>query len=201
MFTGIIQAVGKIEALKPRGGDLRLSVATGGLPMQDVKVGDSICVSGCCLTVISKRDHGFDADVSRETLSLTTLGDLKTGSPVNLEKSLTLATPLGGHLVSGHVDGVGTVKSRREEARSVRFDIQVPQTIKCYIAHKGSICVDGVSLTVNTVKDEVFDVNIIPHTMSHTVFGDYQPGSKVNLEVDVVARYVERMLRGASRDS
>ncbi len=199
MFTGIIQAVGKIEALTPQGGDLRLSIGTGELPMQDVKVGDSLCVSGCCLTVIAKREHAFDADVSKETLSLTTLGDLKPGSPVNLEKSLTLATPLGGHIVSGHVDGLGTVKSRREEARSVRFDIQAPANIKKYIVHKGSISVDGVSLTVNAVQDDVFDVNIIPHTMGHTIFSSYQPGSRVNLEVDVVARYVERMLR--ERDS
>jgi riboflavin synthase len=194
VFTGIIQAVGKVEALTPAGGDLRLSIGTGELPMQDVKVGDSICVSGCCLTVIAKRDHAFDADVSKETLSLTTLGTLKAGSPVNLEKSLTLATPLGGHIVSGHVDGLGTVKSRREEARSVRFDIQVPGGIEKYIAHKGSVSVDGVSLTVNQVQGDVFDVNIIPHTMAHTIFGTYQPGGRVNLEVDVVARYVERML-------
>ena len=194
MFTGIIQAVGKIEALTLQGGDLRLSIDTGTLPLQDVKVGDSLCVSGCCLTVIAKRESGFDADVSKETLSLTTLGDLKAGSPVNLEKSLTMATPLGGHIVSGHVDGLGTIKSRREEARSVRFDIQVPAAIKKYIAHKGSVSVDGVSLTVNKVQDDVFDVNIIPHTLAHTTFGRYQPGSRVNLEVDVVARYVERML-------
>ena len=194
MFTGIIQAVGKIEAITPQGGDLRLSIGTGELPLQDVKVGDSICVSGCCLTLIAKREHAFDADVSKETLSLTTLGDLKPNSPVNLEKSLTLATPLGGHIVSGHVDGLGTIKSRREDARSVRFDIQVPANIKKYIAHKGSVCVDGVSLTVNKVQDDVFDVNIIPHTLNHTIFGSYQPGSRVNLEVDVVARYVERML-------
>jgi len=151
-------------------------------------------VSGCCLTVIAKRGHGFDADVSKETLSLTTLGGLNAGSPVNLEKSLTLATPLGGHIVSGHVDGLGTIRSRRDEARSVRFDIQVPAGIKKYVAHKGSVSVDGVSLTVNKVQDDVFDVNIIPHTMQHTIFGTYQPGSRVNLEVDVVARYVERML-------
>lgn len=194
MFTGIIQAVGKVEALTPMGGDLRLSIATGGLPMQDVKMGDSICVSGCCLTVIAKREQAFDADVSKETLSLTTLGFLKPGSPVNLEKSLTLATPLGGHIVSGHVDGLGTVKSRREEARSVRFDIQLPADIRKYIAHKGSVAVDGVSLTVNKVDGDTFDVNIIPHTISHTIFGGYQAGSRVNLEVDVVARYVERML-------
>ncbi|HEY4127486.1 MAG TPA: riboflavin synthase [Gammaproteobacteria bacterium] len=194
MFTGIIQAVGKIEALTPQGGDLRLSIGTGELPMQDVKMGDSICVSGCCLTVIAKREHAFDADVSKETLSLTTLGDLKAGSAVNLEKSLTLATPLGGHLVSGHVDGLGTIKSRREDARSIRFDIQVPGGLKRYIAHKGSVSVDGVSLTVNAIHNDLFDVNIIPHTMIHTTFGEYQVGSRVNLEVDVVARYVERML-------
>ena len=194
MFTGIIQAVGKIAALTPKGGDLRISIDTGSLALDDVKTGDSICVSGCCLTVIERRSHGFDADASKETLSLTTLGDLKPGAPVNLETALTLATPLGGHLVSGHVDGLGTVKARHEEARSVRFDIEVPTALVRYVAHKGSVCVDGVSLTVNALRDNVFDVNIIPHTMSHTVFGQYQPGSRVNLEVDVVARYVERLL-------
>jgi riboflavin synthase len=199
MFTGIIQAVGKVLALTPQGGDLRISIDTGSLALENVKLGDSICVSGCCLTVIDKRPQGFDADASKETLSLTTLGELIPGSPVNLETSLTLNTPLGGHLVSGHVDGIGTVRARREEARSVRFDIEVPQTLKRYVAQKGSISVDGVSLTVNALRDNVFDVNIIPHTMSHTIFGQYQPGSRVNLEVDVVARYVERMLaeRGA----
>lgn len=199
MFTGIIQAIGKVEALTPQGGDLRLSIATGELSMQGVKVGDSICVSGCCLTAIAVRDGAFDADVSKETLGLTTLGNLKAGSPVNLEKSLTLATPLGGHLVSGHVDGLGLIKSRREDARSVRFDIQVPMTLKRYVAHKGSISVDGVSLTVNAIYNDVFDVNIIPHTMSHTIFSSYQPGTRVNLEVDVVARYVERMLGEQAR--
>ena len=194
MFTGIIQAVGKIEALAFQGGDLRISIDTGSLPMESVKLGDSISVSGCCLTVIAKRAQGFDADASRETLSLTTLSDLKPGSPVNLETALTLGTPLGGHLVSGHVDGLGLVKSRREEARSVRFDIELPQDLKRYVVHKGSICVDGVSLTVNALRDNVFDVNIIPHTMSHTVFGHYTVGSRVNLEVDVVARYIERLL-------
>jgi riboflavin synthase len=194
MFTGIVQAVGKVEALTPQGGDLRLAFDTGNLPLDGVEVGDSVSVSGCCLTVVAKRPRGFEADASRETLSLTTLGGLKPGAPVNLEKALTLGTPLGGHLVSGHVDGLGTVKSRREEARSVRFDIQVPAGLKRYVAHKGSICVDGVSLTVNKVEDDVFDVNIIPHTMQNTVFGQYRPGSRVNLEVDVVARYVERLL-------
>ncbi len=199
MFTGIIQAVGKIEALTPQGGDLRISIDTGSLPMENVKLGDSICVSGCCLTVVDKRAHAFDADASKETLSLTTLGGLKPGSPVNLETSLTLATPLGGHIVSGHVDGLGSVKARREEARSVRFDIEVPQALKRFVAQKGSICVDGVSLTVNALRDNVFDVNIIPHTMSHTSFGHYAVGTRVNLEVDVVARYVERMLAERGR--
>jgi len=194
MFTGIIQAVGRIEALTPKGGDLRISIDTGSLPMENVKLGDSISVSGCCLTVIEKRARGFDADASKETLSLTTLGGLKPGSPVNLETALTLGTPLGGHLVSGHVDGLGLVRSRREEARSVRFDIELPGDLKRYVVHKGSICVDGVSLTVNALRDNVFDVNIIPHTMSHTVFGQYAVGTRVNLEVDVVARYVERLL-------
>lgn len=199
MFTGIIKAVGKVESLAPVGGDVRIGIGTGELPMQGVNLGDSICVNGCCLTVIAKRANGFDADASKETLGLTTLGELKPGSPVNLETALTLSTPLGGHLVSGHVDGVGVIRSRREEARSVRFDIEAPEALRRYIAHKGSVCVDGVSLTVNALRDNVFDVNIIPHTMSHTVFGGYRVGSRVNLEVDVMARYAERLLaeRGA----
>lgn len=199
MFTGIIKAVGKVEALTPVGGDIRIGIGTGELPMAGVNLGDSLCVNGCCLTVIAKRAQGFDADASKETLSLTTLGELKPGSPVNLETALTLSTPLGGHLVSGHVDGVGVVRSRREEARSVRFDIEAPEGLRRYIAHKGSVCVDGVSLTVNALRDNVFDVNIIPHTMSHTIFGGYRAGSRVNLEVDVMARYAERLLaeRGA----
>ena len=196
MFTGIVLAVGKVAALTPQGGDLRLSIDAGALPMKDVQVGDSISVSGCCLTVVAKSARGFEADASRETLSLTTLGELKPGSPVNLETALTPTTALGGHLVSGHVDGVGTVKARREDARSARFDIEVPRELARYVAHKGSICVDGVSLTVNGVRDNVFDVNIIPHTLEHTSFGQYRPGSRVNLEVDLLARYLERLLEG-----
>ncbi|HSC46938.1 MAG TPA: riboflavin synthase [Gammaproteobacteria bacterium] len=196
MFTGIVQAVGKVAALTPQGGDLRLSIEAATLPMDAVKLGDSVSVSGCCLTVVAKSPKGFEADASRETLSLTTLGELKAGSPVNLETALTPTTALGGHLVSGHVDGVGTVKARREDARSVRFDIEVPRELARYVAHKGSICVDGVSLTVNGVRDTVFDVNIIPHTLEHTTFGQYRPGSRVNLEVDLVARYLERLLEG-----
>ncbi|MGB9429754.1 MAG: riboflavin synthase [Gammaproteobacteria bacterium] len=194
MFTGIVQAVGKIHTLAPRGGDVHLEIDMGSLPQDKVQIDDSIAVNGCCLTVIEKQAHGFSADVSRETLALTTLASLGAGSPVNLESSLTLATPLGGHLVSGHVDGVGTVKNRREDGRSVRFDIEAPTVLVRYIARKGSICVDGVSLTVNGVQGNVFDVNIIPHTLEQTVMGGYRGGTRVNLEVDLIARYLERLL-------
>ena len=193
MFTGIVQAVGRIRALTPRGGDARMEIDTGSLLLDKIQIGDSIAVNGCCLTVIEKQAHGFSTDVSRETLALTTLGGFSAGSQVNLETSLTLAMPLGGHLVIGHVDGVGTVKSRREDARSVRFEIEAPAELARYIARKGSICVDGVSLTVNGVKAKVFDVNIIPHTLEHTVLKHWQAGTCVNLEVDLLARYLERL--------
>jgi riboflavin synthase len=197
MFTGIIQAVGQIKSLQPRGGDVRLSVGTGKLDMAGVVPGDSIAVSGVCLTAVVVEGPSFAADVSRETLSLTTLGDLKTGSRVNLEKALTLATPLGGHLVSGHVDGVGRVSGRREDGRSVQFRIEAPADLARYIAHKGSISVDGISLTVNGVSGREFDLNIIPHTLEETIMSGYAPGIRVNLEVDLLARYLERLMLGA----
>jgi riboflavin synthase len=196
MFTGIIQSVGEIVAREARGGDARLMVATGKLAMQGVVVGDSIAVNGVCLTAVDLAEGRFAADVSRESLSLTTLGDLRPGSPVNLEKALTLATPLGGHLVSGHVDGVGEVLERREDARSWRLRIQAPAPLARYIAQKGSICVDGVSLTVNTVHGAQFDLNIVPHTLDETIIRLYQPGTRVNLEVDLIARYLERLVLG-----
>ena len=196
MFTGIIQAVGEIRRLEERGGDVRLSIVTGKLSMGDVVLGDSIAVNGVCLTAVTLNGAEFSADVSRETLSLTTLGRLRSGSPVNLEKALTLSTPLGGHLVSGHVDGVGRVVDRQDDARSVRFRIQVPAELARYIAHKGSICVDGTSLTVNTVQGAEFDLNIVPHTLEETISAQYRVGSAVNLEVDLVARYLERLLLG-----
>jgi len=196
MFTGIIQAVGHIAALQPSGGDLRLRVHTGKLPLADVALGDSIATNGVCLTVTELPGDGFWADVSRETLDFTTLGALQTGSRVNLEKALTPASRLGGHIVSGHVDGVGEVVSRREDGRSIRFVLRAPDALARYIAHKGSICIDGTSLTVNAVNGAQFDLNIIPQTMAETVFGDYRPGSRVNLEVDVIARYLERLLQG-----
>jgi riboflavin synthase len=196
MFTGIIQAVGEIRSLESRGGDVRLSLGTGKLDMTDVAHGDSIAVSGVCLTAVAIDGSGFAADVSRETLSLTTLGELKSGSRVNLEKALTLATPLGGHLVSGHVDGVGKVLDRQDDGRSVRFRVEAPLGLARYIATKGSICVDGTSLTVNGVSGPVFDLNIVPHTLQETIMDQYSPGTRVNLEVDLVARYLERLVLG-----
>ncbi|MBT3027107.1 MAG: riboflavin synthase [gamma proteobacterium symbiont of Ctena orbiculata] len=196
MFTGIIQAVGNVAGMESRQGDLRLSIQCGQLDMNDVALGDSIATNGICLTVIDLSGDGFSADVSRETLSITTLEKLHPGSPVNLEKALTLSTPLGGHLVSGHVDGVGRVVERRDDARSIRFRIEAPAALARYIAHKGSICVDGVSLTVNGVVGARFELNIVPHTLTKTIMENYRVGSEVNLEVDLVARYLERLVLG-----
>jgi len=196
MFTGIIQAVGEIAALEPRGGDVRLRVRTGKLDLADVRLGDSIAVNGVCLTAVELPGDGFWADVSGETLAHTTLGSFRTGRHVNLEKALTPTTRLGGHLVSGHVDGVGEVLERRRDARSERFRIEAPKPLARYIAHKGSICVDGVSLTVNAVDGNVFDLNIVPHTLAETTLDGWQKGVKVNLEVDLIARYLERLLLG-----
>ncbi|MFV0277750.1 MAG: riboflavin synthase [Parahaliea sp.] len=196
MFTGIIQAVGEIAALQPGSGDLRLRVRSGELPLADVALGDSIATSGVCLTVTGLPGDGFWADVSRETLDFTTLGNLQVGSRVNLEKALTPASRLGGHIVSGHVDGVGEVLSSADDGRSVRFVLRAPDALARYIAHKGSITVDGTSLTVNAVHGAQFDLNIIPQTLRETLFGSYCPGSRVNLEVDVIARYLERLVLG-----
>lgn len=196
MFTGIIQAVGQIAGIEKRSGDARLHIKTGKLDLADVKLGDSIAVNGVCLTAVELPGDGFYADVSRETLSLTTLGDLRPQSRVNLEKAITLSTRLGGHLVSGHVDGVGEVASRHDDARSERFTIEAPAALARYIAHKGSITVDGTSLTVNGVEGNRFHINIVPHTLQETIMDGYAPGSRVNLEVDLIARYLERLLLG-----
>lgn len=198
MFTGIIQAIGKIKQLRTLGGDARLTIDTGTLDLADTKIGDSIAVSGVCLTAVELGKSEFAADVSAETLSRTTLGGLAPGDPVNLEKALTPTTHLGGHMVSGHVDGVGEVLSRESDARSSRFRIRVPVGLARYIAEKGSVCVDGVSLTVNAVEDSAFSVNIVPHTMDHTSVSSYSAGTRVNIEVDVVARYLERLLTAAT---
>lgn len=196
MFTGIIQAIGTLRGKVARGGDVRLQVATGTLALDDVCVGDSIATNGVCLTVVELPGDGFIADVSNESLALTTLGALRPGARLNLEQALTLNTPLGGHLVSGHVDGIGRVLERREDARSIRFNIEAPAELARYIAHKGSICVDGASLTVNAVDGSRLQLNIVPHTLGQTIMGDYQVGTRVNLEVDLVARYLERLLLG-----
>ena len=196
MFTGIIEAVGRVLAREDRRGDARLRVASGGLDLGDVRVGDSIAVNGVCLTAVELPGDGFWADVSAESLSRTTLGALRPGDPVNLEKALTPTSRLGGHLVAGHVDGVGRVLERRPEARSVRFVIEAPRELARYIAEKGSIAVDGVSLTVNRVEGARFDLNIVPHTIQGTTIDQYQPGRPVNLEVDVIARHLERLLLG-----
>jgi len=196
MFTGIIQALGKVARVEARGGDLRLQINTGQLDLSEVALGDSIATNGVCLTVVTLLSDGFVADVSNETLSFSALNTYAVGQPVNLEKALTLSTPLGGHLVSGHVDGVGVIVDRTVEARSVRFTVEAPAELAKYIPHKGSICVDGVSLTVNRVDGCQFDLNIVPHTQGETISDGYSAGTKVNLEVDLVARYLERLLMG-----
>lgn len=200
MFTGIIQAVGRLRGLESRRGDARIALETGALDLADVQLGDSIAVNGVCLTAVALDAGSFAADVPRESLGLTTFSRLKPGSRVNLEKSLTLSTPLGGHLVSGHVDGLGQVLERREDARSVRFRIQAPSELARYIALKGSICVDGASLTVNRIEGDAFELNIVPHTIGQTIMGDYRKGTEVNLEVDLVARYLERLLLADGTD-
>ena len=194
MFTGIVQALGEIAAIVETDGDVRLRVMTGKLPLADVAIGDSISTNGVCLTVTELPGNGYWADVSTETLSLTSLKFIKTGTKVNLEKSVTPTTALGGHLVSGHVDGLGIVRRLEQDARSWRVTIEAPKELAKYIAGKGSICVDGTSLTVNTVNGASFELNIIPQTWEETVFQFYRVGSEVNLEVDIIARYLERLL-------
>ena len=194
MFTGIISAIGDIASLEERGGDVRLTIRSGNLNLTDVQLGDSIACNGACLTAVELTGEGFVADVSVETLNLTTIGNWQTGSRINMEKAMQATDRFGGHIVSGHVDGIGEVVALEEDARSWRFRLRAPREIAKYIAHKGSITVDGTSLTVNIVEGAEFELNIVPHTMQHTVMGDYKVGTKVNLEVDLVARYLERLL-------
>ena len=196
MFTGIIEAVGSIRRVESRGGDLRLTIATGKLDLADVKLGDSIATNGVCLTVIEQGSDWFVADVSRETVRRSTLADFKAGRRVNLEKALTPTTRLGGHLVSGHVDGVGEVVSMQPDARSTRYRVRAPDELAKYIAEKGSITTDGISLTVNAIDGAVFDLNIVPHTVQETNIADWVPGVRINLEVDILARYLERLMLG-----
>ncbi|MGH8298168.1 MAG: riboflavin synthase [Steroidobacteraceae bacterium] len=199
MFTGIVQDVGRVISLDERGGDVRLLIAFDRLDPSGINVGDSICVQGCCLTAVELRDRTFAADVSRETLSLTTLGDLTPGSPVNLEPSLRAGDPLGGHLVSGHIDGVGEIVAIGGDARSTKIEISVPVALSRHIARKGSVAIDGVSLTVNDVLGATFGINLIPHTQSVTTLGALRVGTRVNVEVDQIARYVEQLLADSGR--
>ena len=198
MFTGIVQDVGRIAALEARGGDLRVTIEVDRLSLAEARAGDSIAVSGVCLTVLDLTSRTFAADVSNETRSLTTFGEFVIGSRVNLEPALRAGDALGGHLVSGHVDGLGTVLDLSSDARSMRVRFQAPSALSRYLARKGSVTIDGVSLTVNEVDGDVFGVNLIPHTWTVTTLGELAVGRRVNLEIDQVARYVERLLGAAS---
>ena len=196
MFTGIVKAIGEVRESDSRGGDLRLTIGVGHLGAQSLALGDSVCVQGVCLTVAGLAGDAMVVDVSRETLRLTTLGECVAGVRVNLEPALRAGDPLGGHLVSGHVDGIGRVSEREADARSTRLLVEAPEGLSRYIARKGSVALDGVSLTVNEVAGATFGVNLIPHTLSVTTLGRLVPGDRVNLEVDQLARYVERVLGG-----
>ena len=200
MFTGIVKAKGAITAMHSTNGDVRMSVEAAGLPWSTFELGESIAVNGVCLTAVELKENGFATDVSRETLDVTCLADLEVGSAVNLEPSLSVGERLGGHLVSGHVDGIGQVAELKRDARSWRIGITLPQELMRYVARKGSVCVDGVSLTINEVSASRFDVNIIPHTADVTIIGSYRVGTRVNVEVDQLARYLERLLSGSAQE-
>ena len=201
MFTGIIEAVGKIRKIEPQGHGLRLTIASGKLDLSDVKLGDSIATNGVCLTVVQHLADGYVADVSSETVSVTCFAHYQVGTKVNLEKAVTPTTRLGGHMVSGHVDGVATVVDRKPSGQAIEFWLEAPKGLAKYIAHKGSVTIDGVSLTVNQVDGSRFRLTIVPHTADETTFLDLHSGSKVNLEVDLVARYLERLLQGQEDDN
>jgi len=194
MFTGIIQAIGSIRSATATASGRRLVVELGALRGRSFNLGDSIAVNGACLTVVELAEGSFAADVSAETLRVTTLGGLETGSPVNLEPAMTLADPLGGHLVTGHVDGIGKVAERRDEGSTAILRFELPAALQRYVARKGSIAVDGVSLTVNDISGALVLVTLVPHTLAHTIMQHYRPDTRVNIEVDLVARYVERLL-------
>ncbi len=195
MFTGIIKIIGTIRHARSTDGDLRLAVSAPGFAWRSQTIGDSIAVNGVCLTAVALDDDGFEADVSGETLAVSALASVEAGSRVNLEPALCAGEPLGGHLVSGHVDCTGTVTAYRKDARSTFMRIGIATEYARYVAKKGSVCVDGVSLTINEVSNDSFDVNIIPHTAAVTIAGDYRVGTSVNIEVDMLARYLERLLR------
>ena len=194
MFTGIIETTGKILSIENKDQDSRFIFDTGSLSLEDMSIGDSIAVNGACLSIIEKTENSFTADLSRETLNLTTFSNLKEGSPVNVEKAMMLSDRVNGHLVSGHVDGIGKTSSKQDEGRSIKFEIEIPVSLTKYVSKKGSVTVDGVSLTINDVNENKFSVNIIPHTLSETIFSEYNIGTEVNLEVDQIARYLEKLI-------
>ena len=194
MFTGIIETVGEVVAKELREGDVKLTLKADKSYLEAVMLGDSIACNGVCLTVVDRTSNQFMLDVSVETLSLTTIGDWDVGSKVNLEQAMIASSRFGGHIVSGHIDRIGEIIDIADDARSWRMTVRVPKNIRQYIAKKGSICVDGVSLTINSVEDSEFSVNIVPHTLSHTIIGDYKLNQKVNIEIDTIARYVERLV-------
>jgi riboflavin synthase len=196
MFTGIILAVGKITKIEQKAGDVRLAIDTGKLSLADANIGDSIAVNGICLTAVSLSEYGFVADVSNETLARTNLKQATTGTPVNLELALTPQTRMGGHIVSGHVDGLAVLAAKKQDGRSIRLKFKAPDSLAKYIAEKGSICINGISLTINTVEGAVFSVNVVPHTLRETTLGTLEIGDKINLEVDLLARYMERLMKG-----
>jgi len=195
MFTGIIETTATVESLQRLQSEWRLLVGSGELDLADVQIGDSVAVSGCCLTVVELGVGCFAADVSTETMNCTTLGSLKPGSRVNLEKAMLATSRFGGHIVSGHIDGVGKLVRSTADGQSIRMEFEVPVALAKYIAAKGSICIDGTSLTVNEVSGVTFTTNVIPHTQTETIIGDYIVGREVNLEVDLVARYLERLMQ------
>jgi len=196
MFTGIILAVGKITQIEQKSGDVRLSIDTGKLSLKEANLGDSIAVNGICLTAVELADNSFVADVSNETLARTNLKSAATGTAVNLELALTPQTRMGGHIVSGHVDGLAVLIEQKPDGRSIRFKFKAPDTLAKYIAEKGSICINGISLTINSVEGAEFSVNIVPHTLKETTLGAINVGDSINLEVDLLARYMERLMKG-----
>lgn len=201
MFTGIIETVGQLAEKRQQGGDLRLRISTGIMPLDDVKLGDSIATNGVCLTVTGLEEQSFWADVSNETISHSSLDDLSIGSKVNLEKAMLANGRFGGHIVTGHVDAVAKISKISKDARSIRIEVETPQELQRYIAHKGSITIDGVSLTVNSLTASGFVLNIVPHTAEETIIASYKDGSRVNIEVDVIARYLEQLHKPEATDT
>ena len=197
MFTGIVEATGKIALLQKKQGDLAIRIQSKNLDMSDVKLGDSIATNGVCLTVVDKHIDGFSADLSNETISLTGFAHYALGQTVNLEKAMQPVSRLGGHLVSGHVDGIATITAINANARATEYWLATDENLMKYIPYKGSVCIDGISLTVNAVEGNKFKLTIVPHTSGQTTIADFKVGTQVNLEVDQIARYLERLVRGA----